>query len=60
MYIYILIIRSRPDYNLSRQPFALPSLTINRKAASVFDYRFEDFEVEAYQPHDAIKADISI
>ena len=45
---------------LSRQPFALPSLTINRKAASIFDYRFEDFEVEAYQPHDAIKADISI
>ena len=45
---------------LSRQPFALPSLTIKRKAASIFDYRFEDFEVEAYQPHDAIKADISI
>ncbi|KAF3981184.1 MAG: thymidylate synthase [Methylococcales symbiont of Hymedesmia sp. n. MRB-2018] len=45
---------------LSREPFTLPRLNIKRKADSIFDYCFEDFEIEDYQFHKAIKADISI
>ena len=45
---------------LSRQPFPLPSLTIKRKPDSIFDYRYEDFEIVDYQSHAAIKAPISI
>ena len=45
---------------LSRQPFALPRLNIQRKPASIFDYRYEDFEIVDYRAHPAIKAPISI
>jgi thymidylate synthase len=45
---------------LSRQPFDLPVLNIIKKAKSIFDYSFEDFEIKNYQSHAAIKADISI
>lgn len=45
---------------LSRQPFALPKMLIKRKPASLFDYRFEDFELVDYQSHPAIKAPISV
>lgn len=45
---------------LSREPRALPKLTIKRKPASLFDYRFEDFEITGYDPHPAIKAPIAI
>lgn len=31
---------------LSREPRALPKLVIKRKPESIFDYRFEDFEIE--------------
>lgn len=36
---------------LSREPRALPKLVIKRKPESIFDYRFEDFEIEGYDPH---------
>jgi thymidylate synthase len=45
---------------LSRTPLALPSLKINRKPASMFDYEYEDFEVVNYQHYPAIKAPISV
>ena len=45
---------------LSRQPFALPRLQINRKPASIFEYRYEDFEIVDYQAHPVIKAPISV
>jgi thymidylate synthase len=45
---------------LSRQAFSLPKLKIKRKAESIFDYQYEDFEIEEYQSHDHIKAAISI
>jgi thymidylate synthase len=45
---------------LSREPFALPILKINRKPDSVFDYRFEDFEIVNYQAHPSIKAPIAV
>lgn len=45
---------------LSREPFALPSLTIRRKPESIFAYRFEDFEIVNYQAHPGIKAPIAV
>lgn len=45
---------------LTREPHALPKLVIKRKPESIFDYKFEDFEVVGYDPHPAIKAPISI
>lgn len=41
---------------LSREPRPLPKLIIKRKPESIFDYRFEDFEIEGYDPHPGIKA----
>ncbi|OIN92603.1 MAG: thymidylate synthase [Comamonadaceae bacterium CG1_02_60_18] len=45
---------------LSREPFAYPSLVIKRKPASIFDYAYEDFEVQGYQCHPAIKAPVAV
>lgn len=45
---------------LSREPFALPELHIKRKPASIFEYRFEDFEIRNYQAHPSIKAPIAV
>ena len=45
---------------LSRQPYPLPKLKINTKPNSIYDYRFEDFELINYQCHPHIPAPISI
>lgn len=45
---------------LSREPLALPQLQIKRRPESIFDYRYEDFEIVGYQTHPAIKAPISV
>ena len=45
---------------LSREPRALPALIIKRKPESIYDYRFEDFELEGYDPHPHIKAPVAI
>ena len=45
---------------LSRDPFPLPQLKIKRKPASVFEYKFEDFEIVNYQAHPSIKAPIAV
>jgi thymidylate synthase len=48
------------DLQLSRTPYPLPSLNIRRKPPSLFDYVFDDFEVQNYQFHAAIKAPIAV
>ncbi len=45
---------------LSREPRPLPKLIIKRKPESIFDYRFEDFEIQGYDPHPGIKAPVAI
>lgn len=45
---------------LTREPRPLPKLIIKRKPASIFEYRFEDFEIVDYDPHPHIKADVSV
>lgn len=48
------------DEQLSRTPHPLPTLTILRKPTSIFDYKFEDFEIENYQFHPHIKAPVAV
>ncbi len=48
------------EEQLSREPFALPRLAILRKPDSLFNYRFEDFEITDYQCHPHIKAPIAV
>ncbi|MGD7034995.1 thymidylate synthase [Methylotuvimicrobium buryatense] len=45
---------------LTREPYPLPRLAIKRKPESIFDYRYEDFEMLDYQAHAHIKAAISV
>ena len=45
---------------LTREPYALPKLSIKRKPNSIFDYTYEDFELLDYQSHPHISAPISI
>lgn len=48
------------ELQLSREPLPLPKLIIKRKPASLFDYKFEDFEIEGYQHHAHIKASVAV
>jgi thymidylate synthase len=45
---------------LSREPRHLPTMKLNPEVKSIFDFKYEDFKLENYNPHDAIKADVSI
>lgn len=45
---------------LSRTPFALPSLKLVRKPDSIFAYDFTDFEILNYQAHPHIKAAVAV
>lgn len=48
------------ELQLSRTPRAYPKLVINRKPSSIFDYKFEDFVIESYDPWPHIKAPIAV
>ena len=45
---------------LAREPFPLPRLALLRRPESIFDYRFEDFEISGYQSHPHIKAPVAV
>ena len=45
---------------LSRQPFALPTIRINPAIQNIFDFSFEDFALENYQFHPHIKAPVAV
>ena len=48
------------DLQLSREPLPLPTLAILRRPPSIFDYRFEDFEIRGYDAHAHIKAPVAV
>jgi thymidylate synthase len=48
------------ELQLTREPLPLPRLVIKRKPDSLFDYRFEDFELLDYYAHGSIKAPIAV
>jgi len=45
---------------LSRDPYPLPTLKLKRRPESIFDFRFEDFEVLNYQSHPRISAPVAV
>ena len=47
------------DEQLSRTPRALPKMRINPDVKSIFDFKYEDFELEGYDPYPTIKAPMS-
>ncbi|MFZ5601018.1 MAG: thymidylate synthase [Pseudomonadota bacterium] len=48
------------DLQLSREPRPLPVMKLNPAVKSLFDFRYEDFELQGYDPHPAIKAPVAI
>jgi thymidylate synthase len=48
------------DLQLARTPRALPTMELNPGVRSIFDFRYEDFELIGYQPHPHIKAEVAV
>lgn len=48
------------DLQLTRTPGSLPSMHINSSVRSIFDFKFEDFELRHYHPQPAISAPIAV
>ena len=44
---------------LSREPYPLPEMHINQEVESIFDFKYEDFELVRYKAHPHIKAEVS-
>lgn len=45
---------------LTRTPKTLPSMEINPKVQSIFDFNYEDFQIRNYDPHPHIKGEVSV
>ena len=48
------------DLQLSREPLPLPVMKLNPDIRSVFDFRYEDFELQGYESHPHIKAPVAV
>ncbi|MBD5163136.1 MAG: thymidylate synthase [Bacteroidales bacterium] len=45
---------------LTRQPKPLPKMILNPEVKNIFDFKYEDFKLEGYDPHPHIKAEVSV
>lgn len=45
---------------LTREPKKLPEMKLNKNVKSIFDFKFEDFELVGYESHPAIKGEIAV
>ncbi len=48
------------DLQLSREPYPLPRMNINPEVMNLFDFVYEDFELEGYQSHEHIKGKVAV
>ncbi|RYU92731.1 thymidylate synthase [Emticicia agri] len=48
------------ELQLSREPRKLPKMWINPAVKSIFDFKYEDFKLEEYDPYPAIKAPVAV
>jgi len=48
------------DLQLAREPLALPTMKLDESVTDLFDFKFEDFTLEAYEPHPHIAAPIAV
>ena len=48
------------NIQLKRRPKSLPKIKINSSIKNIFEFTFDDFELFDYNPHPAIKAEVSI
>ena len=48
------------ELQLSRTPFPLPTMELNKEVKDIFDFHFEDFELQNYQSHGGIKAPVAV
>jgi len=48
------------NLQLSREPKSLPTMSINPEVKDIFDFKYEDFNLDNYDPHPRIKAPIAI
>jgi thymidylate synthase len=48
------------NLQLSRSPKALPKMLLNSEIKSIFDFKYEDFTLENYDPHPLIKAPVAV
>ncbi len=52
--------QNQVELQLSRTPYPYPRLLIKRRPDSIFDYQYEDFELQDYQCHEPIKAPVAV
>ena len=48
------------ELQLSREPKSLPKMILNPAIKDIFDFTFEDFTLENYEPHEAIKGSVAV
>jgi thymidylate synthase len=48
------------NLQLSRTPFSLPTMKINKEVKDIFSYQFSDFTLENYESHPGIKAPVAV
>ena len=51
---------AQADRQLAREPYELPTMKLNPDVRSLFDFRYEDFALENYQSHPAIRAPVAV